>query len=59
MLLILEDDIVGLLAALFPILFAVPYRLFSFMLCRSDSVTLGYEYLILLFWVVSLHLLYN
>lgn len=41
LLLILKDGIVGLLAALFSILFTIAYRLFSCSLDRSDSVTLG------------------
>lgn len=45
MLLILEDGVVSLLAALFPILFVVSYRLFSFLLCHFDSVIgLGVSY---------------
>lgn len=49
LLLILEDSIVNILTALFSVLFVVPYWLFRFLLCRSDIVTLGWEYLILFF----------
>lgn len=49
MLPILEDGIVALLVALFFVLFTVPYQLLNFPLCRSHSVILGWEYLILFY----------